>query len=159
MATALTMIERARALLSSQLALFLLVGGSAAAAQWLARFPLNWVMPYPAAVVVAYGVGMAIAFELNRRYVFPAGADARHRQFVRFFMVNILSFAMVWAVSIGLGSLLLPRFMAPSLAEALGHGVGVLSPALASYFLHKHFTFRAPAPAAVAAPSSRETSE
>jgi putative flippase GtrA len=101
-------------------------------------------MPYPAAVVVAFAVGMAIAFELNRRYVFPAGADARHRQFVRFFLVNILSFATVWLVSVGLGSLLLPRFMGRSLAEALGHGIGVLSPALASYFLHKHYTFRPP---------------
>lgn len=153
------MIGSLRALLSSQLALFLLVGGSAATAQWLARFPLNLIMPYPAAVVVAYGVGMAIAFELNRRYVFPAGADARHRQFVRFFMVNILSFATVWAVSVGLGSVLLPRFMAPALAEALGHGVGVLSPALASYFLHKHFTFRVHGPAAAVAQPARETLE
>ena len=132
-------------MLSSQVVLFLLVGGTAAAAQWLARFPFNLVMPYAMAVMAAYAVGMAIAFELNRRYVFPDGADARHRQFVRFFLVNILSFATVWAVSMGLGSLLLPRFMAPNLAEALGHGVGVLSPALASYFLHKHFTFRAAA--------------
>lgn len=131
--------------LKSQWVLFILVGGSAAAAQWLVRFPLNLIMPYAAAVVVAYGVGMAIAFELNRRYVFPAGADARHRQFVRFFLVNILSFAIVWAISVGLGSILLPRLMAPALAEALGHGVGVLSPAFASYFLHKHFTFRVPA--------------
>ncbi len=140
---------RMRALLSSQVALFLLVGGSAAAAQWLARFPLNWVMPYGAAVVCAYALGMFIAFELNRRFVFPAGADARHKQFARFFMVNILSFATVWAVSVGLGAYVLPRFMAPSLAEALGHGVGVLSPALASYFLHKHFTFRAQDPVAL----------
>jgi putative flippase GtrA len=136
------MIKRLRALLSSQLALFLLVGGTAAGAQWLARFPFNRVMPYAAAVVCAFGVGMIIAFELNRRYVFPAGGDARHRQFLRFFLVNILSFATVWAVSVGLGVYILPRFMAPGLAEALGHGVGVLSPALASYFLHKHFTFR-----------------
>ena len=138
------MIEKIKRLLSTQVALFLLVGGAAASAQWLARFPLNLVMPYPAAVVAAYGVGMAIAFELNRRYVFPAGADARHRQFVRFFLVNILSFATVWAVSVGLGEMFLPHFMGPGLAESLGHGVGVLSPALASYFLHKHFTFRVP---------------
>lgn len=147
------MTVRVSQILKSQLALFVLVGGCAAAAQWLARFPLNLIMPYAAAVVVAYGLGMAIAFELNRRYVFPAGADARHRQFVRFFLVNILSFAIVWVVSVGLGSVLLPRLMAPALAEALGHGVGVLSPALASYFLHKHFTFRVQATAgAVARP-------
>ena len=152
------MIERLRALLSSQMTLFLLVGGSAAAAQWLVRFPLNLVMPYAAAVVVAYGVGMTIAFELNRRYVFPAGADARHKQFVRFFLVNILSFATVWAVSVGLGSILLPRLMAPALAEAVGHGVGVLSPAFASYFLHKHFTFRVPA-AQGQAPQPKRDSE
>lgn len=32
-------------------------------------------------------------------------------------------------------------------AEALGHGVVVLSPALVSYFLRKQFTVRVPAPA------------
>lgn len=140
--SALELIERVRRLLSSQVVVFLLVGGTAAAAQWLVRFPLSRVMPYTVAVAVAFAVGMLIAFELNRRFVFPAGADARHKQFVRFFLVNLLSFATVWVVSVGLGSMLLPHFMAPALAEALGHSVGVLSPALASYFLHKHFTFR-----------------
>jgi putative flippase GtrA len=144
------MMVRLQGLLSSQLALFLLVGGTAAGVQWLARFPLNRVMPFAAAVVVAYAIGMFIAFELNRRFVFPEGGDARHRQFVRFFLVNILSFATVWAVSVVLGSVILPRFMSLQAAEAVGHGLGVLSPALASYFLHKHFTFRA-TPAAASA--------
>lgn len=141
------MTQRIKAVLASQVALFLLVGGTAAGAQWVVRFPLRQIMPNSAAVAVAFAVGMAIAFELNRRYVFPTGADARHKQFARFFLVNILSFATVLAVSVALGDMLLPAFMDRKLAEAAGHGIGVLSPALASYFLHKHYTFRPPAAA------------
>lgn len=137
------MIDRLRALLTAQVTLFLLVGGSAAAVQWVARFPFSNIMPFPAAVVAAYAIGMCVAFELNRRFVFPPAGDARHRQFVRFFLVNILSFAMVWLVSVGLGAYFLPHFMPLGEAEAIGHGVGVLAPALSSFLLHKHFTFRA----------------
>ena len=138
-----------RRLLSSQLALFLLVGGLAAAVQWASRFGFSLFAPYPAAIVLAYVIGMLIAFELNRRFVFPVEGDERKKQFARFALVNVLSFATVWTVSYVLGAVLLPRVMPIDWAEALGHGAGVLSPALASYFLHKHITFRTPTAAAV----------
>ena len=52
--------------------LFVALGGCAAAANWLSRFPLEYFMSFSAAVVVAYMVGMVIAFTLFNRYVFPA---------------------------------------------------------------------------------------
>lgn len=135
------MAERHR-LLSQQFGLFLLVGGTAAASQWLSRFAFDAILPYAAAVAAAYGVGLTIAFELNRRFVFPAARDARRRRFARFLLVNALSFLVVWTVSMLLGQVLLPRLMSAEWAEAVGHGIGILSPVLLSYGLHKHYTFR-----------------
>ena len=69
--------ERLRPLLSRQFAAFLLVGGTAAAAQWLSRFAFSHALPYAAAVVCAYAVGVLVAFELNRRFVFPTAPGDR----------------------------------------------------------------------------------
>jgi len=129
--------------MSRQFAAFLLVGGAAAAAQWLSRFAFNAILPYAGAVAVAYGVGVLVAFELNRRFVFPSAAGERRAQFARFLLVNAISFTLVWLVSMLLGEVLLPKVMERQRAEAVGHGIGILSPVLLSYLLHKHFTFRA----------------
>lgn len=126
-----------------QFAIFLLVGGTAAAAQWLSRFAFNAILPYAGAVAAAYGVGVLVAFELNRRFVFPNTMGRRRAQFARFLLVNAVSFTLVWLVSMLLGEILLPKVMERQWGEAVGHGLGILSPVLLSYLLHKHFTFRA----------------
>lgn len=131
-----------RDLASRQFMLFLLVGGTAAAAQWLSRFAFAELMPYWAAVATAYGVGVIVAFLLNRRFVFPAAGPDLRRQFLRFLAVNAISFVMVWLVSMLLGEMLLPRFMDEALAHALGHGFGIMSPVVLSYVLHKRYTFK-----------------
>lgn len=133
-----------RPLMSRQFVAFLAVGGTAAAAQWLSRFAFSHVLPYSGALVAAYGVGVIVAFELNRRFVFPTAGPDRKAQFLRFLAVNAVSFAMVWLVSMLLGEVLLPQVMTRQWAEAIGHGIGVLSPAVLSYLLHRSFTFRGP---------------
>lgn len=131
-----------RDLASRQFLLFLLVGGTAAAAQWLSRFAFGAVMPYAAAVACAYGVGMVVAFLLNRRFVFPAAGPDLRRQFLRFVAVNALAFVLVWAVAMVIGDILLPRYMDKAVAHAVGHGIGIMSPVVLSYVLHKRFTFK-----------------
>jgi putative flippase GtrA len=51
---------------SVQFARFLVVGGIALALQWLTRFAFNPSMDYRWAIVAAYGVGMLVAFILNK---------------------------------------------------------------------------------------------
>lgn len=131
-----------RDLASRQFLLFLLVGGTAAAAQWLSRFAFGAVMPYAAAVACAYVVGMVVAFLLNRRFVFPAAGPDLRQQFLRFVAVNALAFVLVWAVAMVIGDILLPRFMDKAVAHAVGHGIGIMSPVVLSYVLHKRFTFK-----------------
>ena len=47
---------------------FLVVSGFAAAVNFASRFAFDVVVPYAVAIVLAYGVGMATAFALNRRW-------------------------------------------------------------------------------------------
>lgn len=139
------MFDRLRPLLSGQFAAFLVVGGTAAAAQWLSRFGFSHFLPYAGAVVFAYAVGMVVAFELNRRFVFPEARNRRRAQFMRFLAVNLVSFAVVWLLSMLLGEILLPKVMPRQWAEAIGHGIALLSPAVLSFVLHSRYTFRTPA--------------
>ena len=121
---------------------FVATGGIAAGVNVLARIGFERVMSYEAAVVPAYLVGMATAFVLARLLVFEASGTVGG-QAARFAMVNALAFAQVWVVSVGLARLLLPALGFGWHAELVAHLVGVASPVVSSYFLHKHFSFRA----------------
>jgi putative flippase GtrA len=61
---------------------------------------------------------------------------------VKFATVNVVSFAQVWLVSVGLARLLFPALTFQWHADSVAHMIGVASPLLFSYYAHKHFTFR-----------------
>lgn len=123
--------------------LFIALGGCAAAVNWLSRFPLERVMPFAAAVVAAYMIGMVIAFTLFNRFVFPATPRPIADQIKFFVLVNIAGIAQVWAVSMGLVYWLFPALgVAGALAEPLGHAIAIGVPTISSYFGHKFLTFR-----------------
>jgi putative flippase GtrA len=128
---------------SRRIALFLVLGGLAAAANWLSRFPLELFMPFWVAVGFAYLVGMAIAFALFSRYVFPASSRPLADQIKMFVLVNIAGIAQVWAVSVGLVYWALPAIgFTDPLAQSLALAVAIGVPAITSYFAHKFLTFR-----------------
>ncbi len=128
--------------MSRQFVRFLAVGGFAALVNIATRIAFDWLMPYEMAIVLAYVTGLAIAFLLNRRHVFPDAGDGRGAQLLRFTLVNLVALAQVWAVSVGLLHFVLPRLGFVSYAETVAHVIGVASPVLTSYLGHKHFTFR-----------------
>jgi len=122
---------------------FLALGGCAALANWLSRFPLEKIMPFPAAVAVAYMIGMVIAFTLFRRFVFPASPLPLERQVKFFVLVNIAGIAQVLGVSVALVYYLFPALgFAGPFAEAMGHAIAIGVPTISSYFGHKFLTFR-----------------
>jgi putative flippase GtrA len=123
-------------------ALFVMLGACAAAVNWLSRFPLEHFMTFSAAVIVAYMVGMVVAFTLFSRYVFPASPRPLHDQIKFFVLVNIAGIIQVWAVSMGLLYYAFPalRFVGP-LAEPVAHGLAICAPTISSYFGHKLLTF------------------
>lgn len=122
---------------------FLACGAFAAAVNWLSRFPLQRVMTFSEAVILAYMIGMAIAFVLFRRYVFPTSSRPLSRQIKFFVLVNIAGIAQVWAVSMALAYYVLPALhFSGALSEAAGHGIAIAVPTISSYFGHRLLTFR-----------------
>ncbi|WP_342152120.1 GtrA family protein [Methylorubrum sp. SB2] len=125
---------------------FLIAGGSAAAINWGARILLSLALPFEAALIVAYAIGMGAGFWLYRRFVFRgAGAGSVRGQLPVFLAVNMVGMGVVLAVSAGLVAALgvvMPGLPLP-VAEALGHGVGIAVGAVANYFGHRLLTFSA----------------
>jgi putative flippase GtrA len=125
-----------------QFALFLVTGGIAAAVNIVTRMALERFVSYEVAVGLAYLAGMITAFILARVFVFkPAGGDA-HGEFFRFALVNGVAFAQVWIVSVGLARIIFPAIGFDWHTETVAHIIGVLSPVVVSYILHKRFSFR-----------------
>jgi putative flippase GtrA len=128
--------------LSRQFGRFLLAGGLAAILHWLSRFIFNLVMSYAAAIVAAYAVGMAVAFVLNKRFVFPYSQRPVAAEMSFFVLFNLAAFPVVWVIAYVLGERLLPGLLPRQLALALGHGCAVVVPTLVNFVLHKSITFR-----------------
>lgn len=127
---------------SRQFLKFLLAGGTAALLQWLSRFAFSHVVDFAWAVALAYLVGLATAFVLNKLFVFGASGRPVTTEMTYFALVNAVSFPIVWGVSILFGVFLLPQFLSRPLAEALGNAIGIVSPVGLSFLLHKFVTFR-----------------
>ena len=120
---------------------FLLTGGLAAGINVGSRLVFGLVMPYEAAVTIAYLVGMTAAFFLARMFVFASSGRSLHVEYGRFALVNVASLVQVLAVSVGLAKLVFPALHMTWNAELIAHVVGVLSPVVVSYQGHKRFSF------------------
>jgi putative flippase GtrA len=92
--------------------------------------------------VLAYLVGMFVAFVLMRGHVFEAKGKALAPQIVKFVAVNFLAVLQTLIISVVLARWMLPAWGMGDYAEALAHLAGVLIPVVTSYFGHKLFTFR-----------------
>jgi putative flippase GtrA len=125
-----------------QFAIFLLAGGTAALANIASRFILSRFLPLAAAVVLAYLVGMAVAFALMRSHVFPPSSRSLKRQVTMFAAVNGVALAQTLIVTLVLARWLLPALGVRDHAQDIAHIVGVGVPIVTSYFGHKHVSFR-----------------
>jgi putative flippase GtrA len=121
---------------------FLIAGGIAAAANFGSRFVFSAFFEYGVAVFLAYLVGMLVAFLLMRGHVFDAYSGSLAPQIGKFAAVNLLAALQTLLISLLLAHLILPAVGVITYAEALAHLVGVLVPAVTSYFGHKLLTFR-----------------
>lgn len=121
---------------------FLLAGGVAAALNFGSRILLSLLLPYPVAVALAYFFGMATAFVLNRRFVFPGSTNALHQQALWFITVNLVALLQTLAVSVLLADFILPWAGLTWHADEIAHAVGIVTPILTSYLGHRRFTFR-----------------
>lgn len=131
----------AERLSGSQFLRFVVTGGLAAGANILSRLALSQIVSFETAVVVAYLVGMTVAFILARLFVFDASGRSVQGEFLRFGLVNLVALLQVWLVSVGLARYLFPALGFAWHAETVAHVIGVLSPVVTSYYGHKKFSF------------------
>ena len=120
---------------------FLLSGGTAALVNLVSRYVLNLVMPFEAAVVVASFVGMIVAYLLMIRFVFGRSGRSVASEVRRFVAVNLVAFALVWAISVGLARIVFPELGRTWHADDIAHFIGVMVPAVTSYIGHRFYTF------------------
>ena len=120
---------------------FLIAGSVAALVNWLVRFPFEMVMPFTLAVLAALAVGMITGFLLYDRWVFPGSLKPLAVKVRDFIGVNILTQAVMLAVTIGLRELALIAGVPGLPAGAGAHFVGIAAGALVSYLGHRAVTF------------------
>lgn len=131
------------ALFTSQFVRFLLAGGIAAAANYGSRFVFSQWLGYGASIILAYLVGMAVAFVLMRQHVFTSSKGALAPQVGKFAAVNLLAVVQTLLISLVLARWMLPLMgVAAEHAEAIAHLVGVAVPVVTSYFGHRMLTFK-----------------
>lgn len=121
---------------------FLVAGALAALVNWLARFPLDVVMPYAAAVVAATAIGMVGGFLLYRGWVFPGSDRSTTTQVRDFILVNLIGIAMMVATAVVLRTLFLSAGVEDIVASAGAHAAGIGVGAVANFIGHQHITFR-----------------
>jgi putative flippase GtrA len=128
---------------SAQFVRFLMVGGFAATLNFGSRIVLSHWLPFAAAVVLAYLIGLITAFLLNRRFVFTEATNRLHHQMFWFVVVNALALAQTLLVSLMFLRYVLPAFGITWHAEEIAHAFGVVTPIVTSFLGHKHLSFRA----------------
>lgn len=121
--------------------LFFFAGAFAVAVNIIARVLLSNIFSYGWAVTVAYLVGMATAFSLNKLIVFDHSGKSVYREIFWFSVVNLLGIIQVWSVSVGLAEYLFPRWNFHWHPELVAHALGVAPLAITSYLGHKLLSF------------------
>lgn len=125
----------------TEIIVFLFVGAGAAAANFGSRFLFSEIVIYELAVALAYFVGLVTGFLGFRLLVFgPSGRSAGSEAGL-FLIVNIVSFVIVWGVSVALYRIVMPWIGWTWHDEAVAHGFGLATTAVTSYLMHKNLTF------------------
>ena len=120
---------------------FLVVGGVAALLHWLTRILLSVWLSFSSAVIIAYVIGMSVAFLLNSYFIFPRSEKARHAQARDFIWVNLSFFPIVWLASLMINHFLKLIGMV-SHTEELAHALAISLPMFATFLIYKFFTFK-----------------
>lgn len=122
-------------------AAYIVVGSTSSAVNIGARMLFDRFMSYEAAIIFAFIVSVVVAFLLYRRFVFDVTGPEWPTQFAKFVTVNLFGLVQVFCVSLLLARALFPAIGFTYHAETIAHVMGVGSPVLTSYFLHKHISF------------------
>lgn len=129
------------AFISLQFIRFLAVGVTSSLCIIVVRIWLNTLMSFPLAVTIAYGIGMMVAFELNRRIVFPASTKSLDKQ-IRHFVTTYLGFFPIGFFSAIFIKNLLDNFNVTDYANEIAHCISVALPSFLTFIIYKFFVFK-----------------
>ena len=121
---------------------FLFVGGIAAAINFISRIGLNQYFSYSTSIILAYIIGMVIAFIMFKQYVFAKSGQHYLKEVRGFVIVNIFGIIQVWAISIALAEYFFPYISFTFYSKEIAHFIALGIPAISSYFGHKYFSFK-----------------
>ena len=128
--------------MSRQFLAFLVVSGLAAAANVGSRVVFSIALPYTAAIVCAFCVGISVAFALNKLLVFREATQPLERQMFWFVLINLAALLQTLLVSLLLAHWLFPAVGFSTHADTVAHAIGVAVPAVTSFLGHRHLSFR-----------------
>ena len=129
-------------MVSARFLKFAVVGGFAALANFGSRIAFSRLVPYEVAIVLAFVVGITLAFVLSRRFVFEPSVNSVPKQFGWFLAINLAGLVQTFVVAVVLHRFLLPAIGVTSYTEEIAHGIGVLVPVVTSYIGHKSLSYR-----------------
>lgn len=121
---------------------FLVVSGIAAGANIGSRIVFNFWISYVPSILLAFCVGLCVAFVLNRLFVFRATINHLHQQVFWFTVVNLAAVVQTLGVSLLLAGWAFPVIGLGWHSDTIAHVVGVAAPVITSFLGHKHFSFR-----------------
>lgn len=121
---------------------FVFFSGIAAVANVGSRIAFNVWVGYTESILLAFCVGLLVAFVLNRLFVFRHTTNPIHVQAVWFVVVNLAAVVQTLAVSLVLARWLFPILGFRWHVDTTAHVCGVAAPLLTSFIGHKYLTFR-----------------
>ncbi|MEP3477403.1 MAG: GtrA family protein [Hyphomicrobiales bacterium] len=127
--------------MKTQFLRFLITGGIAAIINLSSRYVLNLFITFEIAIVFAYLIGMLSAYILARIFVFDTTGRSVASELQRFAIVNVFALVLVWFVSVGFARFIFPAINFNWHSNDIAHFIGVMVPAITSYFAHRFFTF------------------
>ena len=123
--------------------LFLLFGGIAALANIYSRVIFNKFLSYKVSIVLAFFIGMLVAFLLFKFVVFKKkNLHNLNKEIVKFIIVNALALIQTFVVSLVFADYIFVWCNLSYHRYDIAHIIGVVTPVVTSYIFHSVFTFR-----------------
>lgn len=135
-------MEKEVNILNKEFTLFLISGGIAAISNILSRIIFNFFLPFSVSVVMAYLVGMIVAYYLMKNRVFRY-KKYDVRSVLYFILINLFALLQTYIVSVG-GVIVCNKYGITLYGyyRLVCHIAGVLVPVFSSYIGHKYLTFK-----------------
>ena len=120
---------------------FLVAGGLAALANFVSRIVVQPLVGFNVALVIAFFVGLSVAFVLNRAFVFPASGKPLRQEMSWFLIFNLIAFPIIVGGAVLLRDYVFGHVLPADLAEAAAHGVAIMIPVVFNFAAHQLVTF------------------